>query len=111
MRLWGCLPVGDERAGFLGNFIDLVVAVRLGTARRVTPQKIQSYQRRISDYACGLLKLFPDAKLVTNHHLALHLGEVLHRFGPTHAYWAFPFERCIRLIRDVNSNFHPSELQ
>ena len=108
VRLWGRLPVSDERIGFLNNFVDLVVAVRLGTTRRVTPQKIQSYQSRISDYARGLLEQFPDEKLVTNHHLALHLGEVLHRFGPTQSYWAFPFERCIRLIRDVNNNFRPS---
>ena len=106
--IWGFLPQCDRRAQFLKNFVDLVAAVRLGTAKRLTPSKINSYEVRMLDYLCGLRTLFPEVSLVPNHHLALHLGEVLRAFGPTHSYWAFPFERCIRLLRNVNTNFHPS---
>ena len=109
VRVWGHLPDSDRRSNLLRNFVDLVAAVRAGTAKRITPTKINLYGVRILDYLCGLRTLFPDMALVPNHHLALHLGEVLHSFGPTQSYWAFPFERCIRLLRSVNTSFHPSK--
>ena len=52
--IWGFLPQCDRRAQFLKNFVDLVAAVRLGTAKRLTPSKINSYEVRMLDYLCGL---------------------------------------------------------
>ena len=109
VRIWGHLPSSDRRAMLLRNFVDLVAAVRAGTAKRVTPRTTNSYGVRMLDYLRGLRMLFLDTSLVPNHHLALHLSEMLDTFGPTHSYWAFPFERCIRLLRNVNTSFHPSK--
>ena len=109
VRIWSYLPNSDRRSYLLRNFVNLVAAVRAGTAKSITPAKVNMYGVRMLDYLCGLRALFPDMALVPNHHLALHLSEVLHSFGPTQSYWAFPFERCIRLLRNVNTNFHPSK--
>ena len=87
------------------NFVNLIAAARLGTTKQVTPLKISRYEDAIYKYLSSLRTLFPDLTLVPNHHLALHLGEVLENFGPSHAYWAFPFERLIRIIRQAKVNY------
>ena len=43
VRIWGHLPNSDRRSNLLRNFINLVAAVRVGTAKRITPTKINSY--------------------------------------------------------------------
>lgn len=107
-RIWGNLPRQDQRYEMLDNYLNLVVSVRYGCIRRITPNRIVIYQRHIMRYVEGLRKLFPDQDLVPNQHLALHLGEVMERFGPTTAYWAFPFERGIRLLRQAKINYRNS---
>lgn len=110
VRLWNSAGTSERERLLLVNFVDLVVAVKKGTARTLNPDKIASYEASIFKYIRGLRILFPDLDLIPNHHLALHLGEVLRNFGPTHAYWSFPFERYIWLLRNASSNFRPSTI-
>ncbi|KAI1782933.1 hypothetical protein LXA43DRAFT_899010, partial [Ganoderma leucocontextum] len=110
-RLWGNLPTPDNRQVLLENYLDLVTAVRYGTVRRSSLNRVGAYNFHMLRYIKGLRILFPDQDLVPNQHLALHLGEVLERFGPTHCYWAFPFERYIRLLRQANINYRNSETE
>ena len=105
IRLWAGLPGVDRRRKMLDNFLNMVIAVRYATARRVSSIRIQTYNHHIFNYVQGLRELFPEQDLVPNQHLALHLGEVLARFGPTQSYWAFPFERYIRLLRQASINY------
>ncbi|KAI0716956.1 hypothetical protein C8Q76DRAFT_616501, partial [Earliella scabrosa] len=111
IRLWANLPPDDRRRKLLDNFIHMVIAVRYGTARRVSRARINMYTYHIFRYVQGLRELFPEQDLVPNQHLALHLGEILARFGPTQAYWAFPFERYIRLLRQANINHRNNEVE
>ncbi|KAI0688341.1 hypothetical protein C8T65DRAFT_530288, partial [Cerioporus squamosus] len=104
VRMWAHLPESDRRRKMLDNFLHMVIAVRYGTARRMSAIRIQTYDYHILKYVHGLRDLFPEQELVPNQHLALHLGEVLYRFGPTQSYWAFPFERYIRLLRQAKIN-------
>ncbi|KAI0691402.1 hypothetical protein C8T65DRAFT_587231, partial [Cerioporus squamosus] len=104
-RLWGWLPTGDRRRELLDNFLDLVAAVRYGNVRRTCRNRIATYNFHIFRYVTGLRRLFPEQDLVPNHHLALHFGEVLKNFGPSHAYWGFPFERQIRILRHAKINY------
>ena len=104
-RLWGGLPDEDRRRQLLDNYLDMVAAVRYANVRRTSRGRIATYRYHIFRYVRGLRTLFPEQDLVPNHHLALHLGEVLEGFGPTHAYWAFPFERLIRIIRQAKVNY------
>ncbi|RPD52424.1 hypothetical protein L226DRAFT_474089, partial [Lentinus tigrinus ALCF2SS1-7] len=108
IRIWAALPPSDRRRKMLDNFLHMVIAVRYGTARRATKVRIDTYNYHIFNYVHGLRTLFPEQELVPNQHLALHLGEVLTRFGPTQSYWAFPFERYIRLLRQANINYRNS---
>lgn len=94
----------------LNNFLDLVAAVLHGTPRALTEQRIKIYDRLILRYMKGLLETFKDITLVPNQHYALHLGSVLRRLGPTHAYWAFPFERYIGLMERIRTNHKPGQL-
>ena len=110
-RLWGNFPLTDRRRQILANYLDLIAAVRFGTARRTSSNRIKTYEALIKNYIMGLRTLYPEHDLVPNQHIAMHLGEVLERFGPTHAYWAFPFERYIRLMRQAKINYKNSEAQ
>ncbi|RPD63615.1 hypothetical protein L227DRAFT_474990, partial [Lentinus tigrinus ALCF2SS1-6] len=105
VRLWANLPAVERKRKMLDNFLHMVAAVRYGTARRVSNIRVQTYNYHIFSYVRGLRDLFPEQELVPNQHLALHLGEVLSRFGPTQGYWAFPFERYIRLLRQGGINY------
>lgn len=109
IRIWNTTGTSERRTLLLTNFLDLVTAVKRGTARRLNSEVISSYQSHILRYVRGLRELFPDLDLTPNHHIALHLDEVLKAFGPAHAYWSFPFERLIGLIRQIGNNARPSE--
>ncbi|KAJ8456027.1 hypothetical protein ONZ51_g12281 [Trametes cubensis] len=109
IRIWSTAGTSERRTLLLANFLDLVIAVKRGTTRRLNAEVISSYQHHILSYIQGLRELFPDLDLTPNHHIALHLDEVLKTFGPAHAYWSFPFERLIGLIRQIGSNARPSE--
>ncbi|KAI0348810.1 hypothetical protein OH77DRAFT_1379121, partial [Trametes cingulata] len=104
VRLWSISSTTDRHRALLDNFVDLVVAVKHAIARRTSPDRITRYEISITRYVRGLRALFPDLDLVPNHHFALHLPDFLRRFGPPYSYWAFPFERYIRLLRNVNIN-------
>lgn len=108
IRIWAGLPQSDRTRMLLDNFLHMVIAVRYGTARRMSKIRIETYNHHIFSYVNGLRALFPEQDLVPNQHLALHLGEVLAKFGPTQSYWAFPFERYIRLLRQANINYRNS---
>ncbi|RPD52520.1 hypothetical protein L227DRAFT_514716, partial [Lentinus tigrinus ALCF2SS1-6] len=105
IRLWANHSPTDRKRMMLENYLHMVIAVRYGTARRISSVRIQTYNYHIFKYVSGLRRLFPEQDLVPNQHLALHLGEVLSRFGPTQGYWAFPFERYIRLLRQAGTNY------
>ncbi len=109
IRLWSSARTSDRRRLLLLNFLDLVIAVKKGTAKTLDSEKIASFESHIFKYIRGLREIFPDLDLTPNHHLALHLGEILRGFGPTHAYWSFPFERFISFLRNASSNSRPSE--
>lgn len=111
IRLWGTgeIEPSDRRPSILRNFLHLVAAVRHCTATRMSQSRIIAFDRAILSYLKGLRTLFPMQNLVPNHHIALHIPEVLERFGPPHSYWAFPFERYIRLLRNANTNSRPGK--
>ncbi|KAI0666358.1 hypothetical protein C8Q78DRAFT_933152, partial [Trametes maxima] len=97
-RLWGVTSATDEEKKALENFMHLVAAVDLATRRSMTVQRAERFDHHIIQYLRGLQSLY-NASLVPNHHLSLHLIECLILFGPTHAWWAFPFERYNGLLQ------------
>lgn len=103
VRLWGSgnpLPVQVEA---LSNFMHLVAAVDLATRRSMSADRADRFDAHMEAYLQGLRSIY-DADLVPNHHLSLHLRECLLLFGPTHGWWAFPFERYNGLLQRLRTN-------
>lgn len=75
----------------------------------MNPSRANQYDQHMVHYLRGLRQLF-DHRLVPNHHLSLHLREILHRFGPVHSWWAFAFERFNGLIQKLNTDHQAGAL-
>ncbi|KAJ7482906.1 hypothetical protein B0H11DRAFT_1636567, partial [Mycena galericulata] len=67
----------------------------------------QGYHEHMLNYRARLQKLFPDYECHPNHHMALHITECLHLFGPVHGWWTFPFERLIGTLERISTNYRP----
>ncbi len=106
VRLWGHAHASREETEALENFMHLIAAVDLATRRSMSPERANAYDSHMEAYLQGLRNLY-DAQLVPNHHLSLHLKECLLLFGPTHGWWAFPFERYNGLLQRLKTNNKP----
>ncbi|KAI0360930.1 hypothetical protein OH77DRAFT_1446201 [Trametes cingulata] len=104
VRLWGSAGSTQKEKLLLENFVHLVSAVKLATRRSVDLDRIAEFDHHMKAYLDTLATLFPWHQLVPNHHLSLHLRECLERFGPVHAWWAFPFERFNGVLQRLNTN-------
>lgn len=102
IRLWGNLT--DRRFELLCNFIDLTSAVQLATQRSITAQMINDHELLIARYLNGMKRLFKGSKVQPIHHVALHTGDFLRLFGPTHAVQAFGGERLLEVLGLQNAN-------
>lgn len=96
---------GESRyVDMLHNFMHLVAAVRIASSRAVNDEYIETYETCITSYVEGLKNLYPDASIKPNHHLSLHLGDFMRRFGPVHAHRTFAFERSNYLMQQMPTN-------
>lgn len=102
IRLWGSLT--DRRFSLLSNFMDLTSAIQLATQRSITPQMIEDHERLITRYLTEMKALFKGNKIQPIHHVALHTGDFLRLFGPTHAVQAFGGERFLEVLGMQNVN-------
>jgi hypothetical protein len=104
IRLWGPKDKDSREHRMLVNFMHLVSAVRLGTMRKITPHRITQYNSHIHQYLSSLSELYPNNSITPYQHLSLHFGTHLQRFGPTHAWRCFPFERYNYLMQQISTN-------
>lgn len=96
---------GTQRyVDMLHNFMYLVTAIRIAGSRVINDEYIGMYETCITTYLEGLKALYPDASIKPNHHLALHLGDFMRKFGPVHAYRTFAFERLNYLMQQMPTN-------
>lgn len=102
-RLWGPRSTPLIQAQALENFMHLIAAVDLATRRSMDTERANLFDAHMEAYLKGLRSLY-GAHLVPNHHLSLHLKECLLLFGPTHGWWAFPFERYNGLLQRLKTN-------
>ncbi|OJT02580.1 hypothetical protein TRAPUB_6902, partial [Trametes pubescens] len=108
-RLWGSPSATEEQRKALENFMHLIAAVDLATRRTMNAQRAEAYDSHMMSYLQGLRSLY-NVGFVPNHHLSLHLQDILTQFGPTHAWWAFPFERYNGMFGKMNTNNRPAEM-
>ena len=103
-RLWGHSPPDSRRDKLLSNFYNLVHATKIATMRSVTAGSAQEFQDYMLTYLRGLNELFPTYQLVPSHHIVLHMNELLCRFGPTHAWRCWVFERYNHTLQKIPTN-------
>jgi hypothetical protein len=102
IRLFGSSE-GRPRS-LLDNFMHLVSAVRIATMRHSSPAQIEAYMSHIMAYSRGTLELFPEYSVLPSHHAALHIGDMLERFGPKHLHDSPYYERYILFFHQLNTN-------
>ena len=88
----------------LDNFMQLVTAVRTATMRTSSAEQIEVYNEHIFAYTRGVLDLYPDYNVLPSHHAALHIGDMLSRFGPKHSHDSPHYERYIHFFHRMNTN-------
>lgn len=89
--------------------MSLVSAVIIATSTFTSPEAADVFLEHMLAYLNGVKTLFPDYNLHPNHHMALHIHEFLHLFGPVHSWWTFPFERLIGALERMPHNFKPGQ--
>jgi hypothetical protein len=109
IRLWGNFDADSREHKMLVNFMHLVTAVKLATMRKMTKDRISQYESHMHQYLTSLQSLYPEKDLTPYQHLSLHFGPLLRRFGPTHAWRCFPFERYNYLMQQIPTNNHFGE--
>ncbi|KAI0658048.1 hypothetical protein C8Q70DRAFT_1045994 [Cubamyces menziesii] len=109
VRLWSDPSATQDEKSALSNFLHLVAAADLATRRTMSSERSQRFDAHMLEYVWGLRSLY-RASLVPNHHLSLHLVDCLQLFGPTFAWWAFPFERYNGLLQRLNTNHRTADI-
>jgi hypothetical protein len=104
VRLWGGKDRNSREYLMLVNFMHLITAIKLATKHKITPTHIAQYQVHMQQYLKTLLELFPDYSLTPYQHMSLHFGAQLRRFGPTHTWHCFPFERYNFVMQQIPTN-------
>jgi hypothetical protein len=102
IRLWG--PETGRKRDMLQNFMHLITAIQIASLRNTSPALIDSYQFHFKTYLEGILRLYPEAKMQPYHHICLHLGMLLHAFGPVHSWRAWAFERYNYMLQNTKTN-------
>ena len=101
---WESHPDGSRELQLLQNFMDLITAVKLATMRETSKKRLHDYRFLMRRYLLTALELFPGITLQPNHHLSLHLPEVMMQLGPAQAIWCFAFERMNYILQQTRTN-------
>ena len=104
IRLWGGYEKTSHEYRALENYMHLVTAIETATARKVTPSRIKDYEFHIYQYLSTLIELYPGTTISPYQHLALHYGAFLRRFGPSHGWRCWAFERANYKLQQIPTN-------
>lgn len=102
IRTWG-LESG-RRYDMLVNFLLLAEAVGILGYLESDKPSLSLADELLHKYLSGVKELYKGAKIVPNHHIALHLTMFIALFGPVHSWRAFAFERLNFLLQTLNVN-------
>ncbi|CAH7676379.1 hypothetical protein PPACK8108_LOCUS11497 [Phakopsora pachyrhizi] len=99
---WG--SGGPAAHSLFRNFAHLVSLTNLALKRTMNMEKVVKYRHHTLEYLKSCLILFPDVMLAPNHHMSVHLGDCLEKFGPSRAWWSFSMERLMGSILKASHN-------
>ena len=83
---------------------ELVSACRLFCSPTMDQSTADAAHKAYVKYLAAFSSIFGKEALVPNHHMALHLQDVLLDFGPVFSFWTFPFERLNGCLQDFPTN-------
>jgi hypothetical protein len=105
IRQWGNDSDDSRTVRMLTNYIDLVIAIRRSTKRKISRDIIHDAHVHRTNYLKGSLTLYPSHGLNPVQHLGMHYPVIFSRFGPTHSWRTNAYERYNHLLQTTNSNF------
>lgn len=94
-----------RRQELLQLTMHLLSAIVIVSSQVTSSRHGNAYMFHMLEYRKQLKTLFPDYQCHPNHHIALHLPEYLHMYGPVHGWWAYPYERVIGILQRFSTNY------
>ncbi|KIK72239.1 hypothetical protein PAXRUDRAFT_181096, partial [Paxillus rubicundulus Ve08.2h10] len=89
----------------------LAMAIWWGTSHITSEYHMRQYKQYMKVYLKCVKTIFLEIGWQPNHHASLHLDKFLHRYGPMHGWWMFPFERVIGSLQKMNMNHKIGQLE
>ena len=80
----------DNDRKILGYFVR---ACNLLVTRLVTEDDLKEAEERLKDMTYLIESVYGPEFIMSNIHLALHIPDCCHDYGPIYSFWLFPFER------------------
>ncbi|PPQ79206.1 hypothetical protein CVT26_000557 [Gymnopilus dilepis] len=114
VRLWSDCPdseIGRGRQRLLHLTMMLLSAIVIASSRITSQRHADEYLRYMLAYRKELSEAFPSYRCHANHHIALHLTDLLTMYGPMHGWWTFPLERMIGNLQRIATNYKPGEYE
>jgi len=87
----------------------LLSAVALATTHITSAAHANDYLAYMVNYCEEFQRLFPNYACHCNHHMAMHIGEFLMRYGPVYGWWTFPYESMIGMLQKISTNYKPGK--
>lgn len=111
ISLWGMgvTHPSPDTAGHLRRVLDhsmaLFSAISLVCRRTMTRTRAEAYRTCLATWVTELNILYPTLSVDRpNIHMAFHIFDFLHLFGPVHSWWSFPFERLVGILQRLPIN-------
>ena len=109
IRLWSDTKPDDKKGKKRQELLHLTMllssAVAAATTRVTSLAHTNDYLTYMIKYREELQRLFPDYACHCNHHMAMHIGDFLMRYGPVYGWWTFPYERMIGIVQTISTNY------
>ena len=111
ITLWGDNNASGppNRLDLLDHSMYLFLAVIIACCETMDPGRIATYRKFLKVYVDGLRTYYPHTirhKKVSIIHIAFHIYDFLHLFGPVMSWWCFSLERLIGFLQKLNTSCH-----
>jgi hypothetical protein len=91
------------------NICALIHCTNIVASNKITNKDCEIFAREYKIYTTTSKELFPNLKILPNHHYTLHMPSQLRWWGPLMSVSEFPGERLIGLLQKCKTNSNPSE--
>ncbi|KIK78442.1 hypothetical protein PAXRUDRAFT_114952, partial [Paxillus rubicundulus Ve08.2h10] len=103
--------MSSQRKRLAHSTMLLAMVIQWGTSHVTSEYHMYQYKQYMKVYLKCVKTIFPEIGWQPNHHASFHLYKFLHRYGPMHGWWMFPFERAIGSLQKTNTNHKIGQLE